>query len=69
MDSLSIKEAAEELGLSHDTVTRLVKSKKLIGKPLNPFALTSPVFISRSEIERFKKVRNDKTELQTKSLA
>lgn len=54
---LTIKEAAEILGVSHDTVTRWVKTGKVKGTKKGPFpGRTSPILIPDSEIKRVKKL-------------
>lgn len=55
MTTLTVQEFAEKVGLSHDTVVRLVKDGKIKGQKKNPFAVTSPFLIPASEVERFRK--------------
>lgn len=56
---LTVSEFAEKSGLSHDTVTRLVKEGKIAGRKKNPFRRTSPFLIPESEVKRFKKAAGD----------
>jgi excisionase family DNA binding protein len=57
---LTTKEAAEILGVSHDTITRWVKIGKMKGTRKGPFiGRTSPILIPLAEVERVKKLQND----------
>jgi len=57
----TIREVAEMLNVSHDAVTKWVKSGKLKGKKggLLP-GKTSPFLIPSSEVERLKKIKGIK---------
>jgi excisionase family DNA binding protein len=54
---LTVKEAADRLGVSHDTITRWVNTGKVKGTRKGPFpGRTSPILILASEVERVKKL-------------
>lgn len=56
-NDVTIKQAAEVLGVSHDTITRWVKLGKVKGSRKGPFpGRTSPILISAEELERVKKL-------------
>jgi excisionase family DNA binding protein len=56
-DKYTIREVAELLGVSHDTVTRWVKSGKVEGVRRGPFpGKTTPILISASEVKRVQKL-------------
>jgi excisionase family DNA binding protein len=56
----TIKQVAASLGVSHDTVTRWVKSGKVKAVKKTIFAgKTSPIFISSAEVDRLKKLQNE----------
>jgi excisionase family DNA binding protein len=58
---LTTQEAAEKLGVSHDTIARWVKTGKVKGSKKGPFpGRTSPILIPASEIERVKKLMQAK---------
>lgn len=60
-NDVTIKQAAEVLGVSHDTVTRWVKLGKVKGSRKGPFpGRTSPILISAEELDRVKKLMNKK---------
>ncbi len=53
----TIKQVAAMFDVSHDTVTRWVKSGKVKGKKESPFhGKTTPIFISAAEVERLKQL-------------
>jgi len=53
---------AEMLGVSRDTIERMIKLGKLKAVRKNPLAgRTSPLLIPVSELERAKKLQNDQT--------
>ncbi len=54
---ITIQEFADAIGVDRTTVTRWVQSGKVKGKKQGPFpGRTSPILISRSELERVKKL-------------
>jgi transposase len=54
---ISIREVADALGVSRDTVERWVKFGKVKGQKQGPFpGKTSPIMIPASELERVKKL-------------
>lgn len=56
-DVMTVREFSEKLGLSHDMVTRWVKTGKVKGKKKNPFSQgNSTILIPVSEFERVKKL-------------
>lgn len=56
-NDVTIKQAAEVLGVSHDTVTRWVKLGKVKGFRKSPFpGRTTPILIPAEELERLKKL-------------
>ena len=56
-NTLRVREVAEQLGVSHDTVTRWIKDGKLQALPRTVFdGKTSPIFISVKEFERVQKL-------------
>ncbi|MCK6566981.1 MAG: helix-turn-helix domain-containing protein [Anaerolineales bacterium] len=58
----SVREFAKELGVSHDTVSRWIRLGKIKARR-GGFIMgkTSPFFISRSELERLKKLQVEQT--------
>jgi hypothetical protein len=71
MKTLTVQEFADAVGdISHDTVTRLVKSGDIKGSKKNPFARTSPILIPASEVDRFKRlVNNEQAKHSTRDMA
>lgn len=60
--TLTIPEFADALGVSRDTVERLIKSGKIKAAKKNPFGgRTSPLMIPASELARAKKLRDEQT--------
>jgi excisionase family DNA binding protein len=56
-NELTIREFAEAVGVSHDTVTRWVKAKKVEGKKSGVFpGKTNAILIPRSELTRVEKL-------------
>lgn len=56
----TIPQFAEVLGVSRDTVERLIKIGKIKATKKNPFAgRTSPLLIPASELERAKKLQHE----------
>lgn len=55
MAEYTVREAAQDLGLSHDTVTRLIRSGLLRGRKKNQHARTSAFLIDAVELERFRR--------------
>jgi predicted site-specific integrase-resolvase len=54
---LRVREVAEQLGVSHDTVTRWIKVGKINALPRTIFdGETSPIFISVKEFQRVQKL-------------
>ena len=51
-NKLTVKEFAERVGWSHDTVLRMVNAGKLKGEKKNPMAKNSPVLIPESELKK-----------------
>lgn len=57
----TIPQLAEVLGVSRDTVERLIKEKKIKAVRKNPLAgRTSPLLIPASELDRVKKLQKGK---------
>jgi excisionase family DNA binding protein len=58
----TILEFANALGVSRDTVERLIKNGKIKAAKKNPFGgRTSPLMIPASELARAKKLRDEQT--------
>jgi transposase len=56
-NNLRVREVAEQLGVSHDTVTRWIKAGKIKALPRTIFdGETSPIFISVKEFQRVQKL-------------
>jgi len=54
---LTTKQVADALGLSHDTIVRMIKSEKISARRKNPLGgRTSAYLIPASEVERVKKL-------------
>ena len=53
---MTVKVFSEELGLSHDIITRWWRQGIIKGQKKNPFARNSPILIPSTELERIKKV-------------
>jgi excisionase family DNA binding protein len=53
---MTVKEFADDLGVSHDTVTRWVRLGKVKGKKKSPFGKNSPILIPSSELKRVKEL-------------
>lgn len=51
---LTIVEFAGRVGLSHDTILRMVKLKRIKGFKKNPLGRNSPIMIPASELEKYK---------------
>ena len=59
-ETLTIPEFAEKLGVSRDTIERLIKSKKIKAVKMNPYAgRTSPLLIPASELTKALRLRNE----------
>jgi excisionase family DNA binding protein len=59
--NITIKQFADALNVSRDTVERWVKAGKVKGSRKGPFpGRTSPILISASELDRVKKLQNAK---------
>ncbi len=55
-NELTITQVANELGMSHDMITRWWRKGIIQGRKKNPFARNSPVLIPESELKKIKKV-------------
>jgi excisionase family DNA binding protein len=62
---MTVNEFAEMLGVSRDTVERMIKQRKIKAVKKNPLGgRTSPLVIPAVEVERVKKLRNDQAKRQ-----
>lgn len=62
MKTVTISQFAESLGVSRDTIERMIKQNKIKAVKKNPLAgRTSPLLIPASELERVKKMQNVST--------
>lgn len=63
-NELTVGEVAKALGVSHDTVTRWVKTGKLKGRKFGIFpGKTSKILIPRSELTRVEKLIEQRSSL------
>jgi len=64
---MTVREFAKGLGVSHDTVLRLLHAGKIKGRKINPFATRVRFLIPTSELTRVKKLMADESKELSKS--